>query len=348
MAEQTFTVDEVQAAMKLAAGSVALKTISFFVGVGTVLTGCYVLGAAPERFWLLTLALFPLQFVPLVVLWRRQKFLLYFTELCWVFNIGGWMFLGFEASHFLFGYQYRVLSDFQRVLVARSFFSLANGPLAFAIIMNGNALVFHDLAKSLSLFIHLSPALVSWTMRWKRVSAPLFGVAAPDDDIAAMHENQAAESQLSFYLYFCWWSLYAVWLLSVGCKLPERGWGRSSFADAQPTVRGWGVKNTRLQALVYLFIHAVFVCVLITIAERVVYHSFEIHTGLIMVLVISATYQGAKYYNYSVSSKLPKLILEALAKSKDKLRLDDIQSQATAMLELTDSDDEDVQSKKKK
>ena len=102
--------------------------------------------------------------------------------------------------------------------MARSFFSVANGPLAFAIIMNGNALVFHDLSKTSSLFIHLSPSIVSWTMRWRAPGAPLFGISEPEDSIATMHESYATESRLSLYLYFSWWAVYAMWLLAVGCK----------------------------------------------------------------------------------------------------------------------------------
>ena len=78
--------------------------------------------------------------------------------------------------------------------------------------------MFHDLGKTSSLFIHLSPSIVSWTMRWRAPGEPLFGVATPDDDIAAMHENYAVESRLSLYFYFSWWAVYALWLLAVGCK----------------------------------------------------------------------------------------------------------------------------------
>jgi len=48
-------------------------------------------------------------------------------------------------------------------------FAYANGPLAFAIITWRNSLVFHDIDKITSTFIHIFPPLVSFAMRWHPV-----------------------------------------------------------------------------------------------------------------------------------------------------------------------------------
>ena len=44
---------------------------------------------------------------------------------------------------------------------------MANGPLASAAINLNNALVLHEIENMASCFIHLTPMLVTWTMRWK-------------------------------------------------------------------------------------------------------------------------------------------------------------------------------------
>ena len=54
-----------------------------------------------------------------------------------------------------------------RVTAARAFFVLANGPLAFAVLMNKNRLVFHDPVKTSGFFIHFSPALTTWALTWR-------------------------------------------------------------------------------------------------------------------------------------------------------------------------------------
>jgi len=45
-------------------------------------------------------------------------------------------------------------------------FALSNGPLCVAIVMWRNSLVFHDLDKLTSVFIHMFPPLVTFAMRW--------------------------------------------------------------------------------------------------------------------------------------------------------------------------------------
>jgi len=43
---------------------------------------------------------------------------------------------------------------------------IANGPLALACLALHNSLIFHDIENTASLFIHFSPGITSWTMRW--------------------------------------------------------------------------------------------------------------------------------------------------------------------------------------
>ena len=43
---------------------------------------------------------------------------------------------------------------------------IANGPLGGAVVAWKNSLVLHDLEHMAGLFIHMSPPIVSWAMRW--------------------------------------------------------------------------------------------------------------------------------------------------------------------------------------
>ncbi|KAL7548617.1 LOW QUALITY PROTEIN: hypothetical protein ACHAWF_011891 [Thalassiosira exigua] len=49
--------------------------------------------------------------------------------------------------------------------LGKALFSISNGPLAFAIVMWRNSLVFHSLDKMTSMFIHILPALVMFSRR---------------------------------------------------------------------------------------------------------------------------------------------------------------------------------------
>ena len=56
-------------------------------------------------------------------------------------------------------------------VLRRLCFVYANGPLAWAIAAWRNALVFHSLDKTTSIFIHAFPALLTFTWRWELTHA---------------------------------------------------------------------------------------------------------------------------------------------------------------------------------
>lgn len=58
------------------------------------------------------------------------------------------------------------------LFLRRAVFALASGPLALSIPAFRNALVFHSLDKCTSLFIHVGPALVAWSLRWHPGALP--------------------------------------------------------------------------------------------------------------------------------------------------------------------------------
>merc|ERR1719313_1821375 len=63
-----------------------------------------------------------------------------------------------------FGFQ-DALAPYNYALV-RAGFVLATGALAWAVFIFRNSIVFHDIDQLTSLFIHLSPALLFFCLRW--------------------------------------------------------------------------------------------------------------------------------------------------------------------------------------
>ena len=154
--------------------------------------------------------------------------------------------------------------------------------------------------RTMSFFIHFSPALVSWTMRWRLAGAPLFGLPASEPavavDAAAFIEIILIAHPLTLYL--SWWLAYGSWLLSIGYRLPEQGWGRSSFMDMRPTIQkslGIPAAQKRLQACGYLLVHACLSCAVICLLPPLLYHSFALHTAFLLGLLCSAAWRGACY-----------------------------------------------------
>jgi hypothetical protein len=106
-------------------------------------------------------------------------------------------------------------------------FFFANGPLAWAVPLWKNSLVFHSLDKLTSCFIHISPAFVTWALLWNPNDREwvteryqMCGISDP---------NCSAVSLTTFGwalgLYFVWQILYVIRVEVFGRKkIQERGY----------------------------------------------------------------------------------------------------------------------------
>lgn len=303
--------------------------VAFFgMGVANALLKSFVFGAFPQYLWLYALIQFPFLLTIIVRRFRAKKMTLYFAEYCWVMNVAGWIFLGVEAVEYLSIFDVDpYLSINTRINFSRAFFGVANGPLGMAVLANANALVFHDVERTSSFFIHFSPALVSWTMRWRQSDTPLFGLHAEEVNLVAGSMNGHASSSelwgLAIKAYWTWWLVYGVWLLAIGHALPSKGWGHSSFADSRPKIKSiFGVSNVRKQACVYLAVHGVLCTIAILTLTPLLYTYWYLHTAYLLVLLCSAIYRGASYYNYSFGKKMEKVLKQALESELAKARDD--------------------------
>ena len=328
-----------------------LPRLGFEVGVVNTLVKAMVFAGAPQFLWLYALIEYPILLVLIARSWYRRNMLLYFAEFCWVANTLGFMYLAFEAVNAL---QWKGLDGSLdtvlwmgpslRLSAAHAFFAIANGPLAMTILMNANALVFHDVERTAGVFIHLTPALVSWTMRWRFTPAAA-SCAQPDKPeplaflvrmlspssagkgsspsvhslFALDHASEFDVSQdllyLAVALYLAWWLGYAAWLLTIGYDLPRRGWGASSFNDLTPAIaKLYKVppSKPRAQALAYLFSHAVAVTLMLLVLPPIFYHSYMLHTAFLALLALSTIHQGARYYHHVFGRKMAKALQQAI------------------------------------
>jgi hypothetical protein len=77
-------------------------------------------------------------------------------------------------------------------------FCLNNGPLAVAVVAWHNSLVFHDIDKITSLYIHFSPPLVSFVVRWYPTDPSFF--TATNEANSFMTWKEAIFPPLFFYI----------------------------------------------------------------------------------------------------------------------------------------------------
>ena len=155
------------AAVRGAIRESALPPIQFTVGVLSAIVKTFITGASPRLLPLYCSLQWPIILGCVIRGFRRSGSLLYLAEFCWFANAIGWLAVSGEMLKAAGVMDFSLVDASARVSAARAFFVVANGPLAFAVLMNKNRLVFHDAVKTSGFFIHYSPALCSWAMTWR-------------------------------------------------------------------------------------------------------------------------------------------------------------------------------------
>jgi hypothetical protein len=243
-----------------------LNVRAFEAGLVNLLLAAYILGGYPAYFPLYATAQAPILFAMVIMKWYKSGKLLYLTELCWVVNAAGWMCIAVELGASM---SMIPLPDPKfRFACSQAFFAVSNGPLlAFVVVgKNSASVVFHEVERTASLFIHFFPAVISWIVRWRseevmKTWPGAFGLSQKMLLPSEEQERIALEHMFtsSLAIYFTWWGMYGVWLLMMGCTLPSKYNMKSSFADMAPVlIKAFKIKkeNLRAQAAAYLVVHA--------------------------------------------------------------------------------------------
>mmetsp|Transcript_10830 Transcript_10830/g.11909 ORF Transcript_10830/g.11909 Transcript_10830/m.11909 type:complete len:450 (+) Transcript_10830:20-1369(+) len=129
-----------------------IDKIAFMAGIALLLGTQYFILAAPQFIhWFYIFSMIPL------ILWRffhyhGLKFHYFLLDYCYFCQ---------------FVYLIYFLGFWNDIKYFKLIFSLSTGPLGFAVVAWRNSLVFHDLDKVTTLFIHMFPPCVSYCLRWK-------------------------------------------------------------------------------------------------------------------------------------------------------------------------------------
>ncbi|GMH89176.1 hypothetical protein TrVE_jg3133 [Triparma verrucosa] len=288
----------------------------FCAGMVSLMAKAFFLGFRPHWLVLYTTIQWPLLFYIVYQDFAAKKKLFYFVELCWVFNFLGWGIVFLEIATAVGGID-PLFSDSVRNRLGYAFFVVVNGPLAFSVIMNSNALVLHDISKTSGVFIHFNPALVSYALRWRPVwtgsqswspfdnNGSFFASMTP-----AAHEYKGVGD--AFLVYLLWLVPYALWLL-VTCEILLSVPNRSSFKDLHKKLPG----NT-LSSKCWAYVIGHMTCSGTTfLCSQYFYSSFMLHTAWITGLLLYSAWLGSKYYSYTYGGdRVAKRLEERLAETE--------------------------------
>eukprot|EP00752_Nemacystus_decipiens_P006459 g5817.t1 len=170
-----------------------LDKAAFTVGVLTMMVSEYMLLMMPERFWLWYSVMVPVLLLMRYPDYRQRKWLFFYLDFCYYVQV--WCMIVI----FVMPYNCRL---------HKCIFIFSMGSLLWAVPLWRNSLVFHDVDKMTSCFVHLFPSWLSLTLRWYPVDPMLGG--APGAEPECQDGIDKEDLGLAMALYLLWQALYYV------------------------------------------------------------------------------------------------------------------------------------------
>jgi len=313
----------------------------FTVGVMNMFVNVLVLARWPQYFWILHLFLGAV-FLP----WRFLRFVKrgwewYMTDFCYFvtyFTVLGCMLAlvrsTMDISNIFYEYNYEAI---------RAGFAFANGALVLAVPLFGNKIVFHDVDNTTSVYIHLSPALMFWTLRW----GGGFGTSLIEQTwpgmFAVCRDMQEADAGVNDFLGRIWYNgpcngtpfefivLPALfWIILWGvpyyllnfCLFKDyiaRNNKENLFVSTIKDKRGVGRFVTKLppkwQPLGFMVQHFLF-AVTAGFASIILWGSFLLHTAVLFGTFAWAVHNGSSYMFRVVAARHVQGVVEDVAKPR--------------------------------
>ncbi|KAI9497824.1 hypothetical protein BDB00DRAFT_802059 [Zychaea mexicana] len=287
--------DSINERMNRDAKTVRLRDkISFVVGVGNACVSPALAARLPTwiplYYTIQSVYLLSLRYL----IYKVRKWHYFIFDLCYFVNAMTLLFLWcFPSSTPLFIATY----------------CLTNGPVAWAIITWRNSLVFHSLDKVTSVFIHIFPALVTYTIRW--LPELDCGNAAPEiyRDMRFPALKDASDMSFrdtmvySMVGYSIWQALYFVFIMVRRREKVESGLRVTSYSwllDDSHGQRGLIQKasfifGARYKMYMFMFLQFLYNTVT-TIPTYFLYKSFWLHTLFLMAMFTASIFNGASFY----------------------------------------------------
>eukprot|EP01135_Chromosphaera_perkinsii_P007810 Nk52_evm2s1020 gene=Nk52_evmTU2s1020 len=193
-------------------------------------------------------------------------------------------------------------------------FSITNGSLMWAVLAWRNSLVFHDLDKMTSSFIHLFPALVTHCIRWyPHPGRANFGICYHT------HERENVDfcpGTMSFRDYVIVpMVVYAVWQISYIMKTEfvdkmkfqkdvkiQTSFRWLSQSQGHPVYRICSKFPPKYRLYVFCAIQMLFTAVT-SLPTKYFFESFVLHTCFVIFVTLTAIWNGAGYYIVFLNKK---------------------------------------------
>jgi len=262
-----------------------MDKFSFVFGVLNIMIIELVLLVAPDRMGLLyTILLVPLMLARYII-YRADLYHYFMYDFCYFSQI-------MMLVH-MYAYP-------ENERLAKALFAISNGPLAMAVVLWRNSLVFHSMDKMTSMFIHVLPPVVTFCHRWEdhllKKQFPFY---------EAFEESWTAnivDFWLNPFCYYVLWQTIYLFKTEIISKRKLRynteimtslRWlTRNPDSTSYKVLSAFGERN---QLPTFVSIQAVYTMVTYLIVP-LLWHSVWLHSAYLLGIFIVALMNGAKYY----------------------------------------------------
>jgi hypothetical protein len=310
------------------------------MGVLNVAVSAFMLGRSPQLYWayagIKSVALNGVSYH----LKRRDHQRLYLFDLCHVLSFAYTAASVAALVAWSFPEARPAVAPYTSSPAAfRAAFALANGPLGVAVPTLANALVLHSPRQTAALFIHISPPIVTWAMRWHPAAHErAFPGILPTRDLGDAEHAVAYKALVAPALctYFAWWFAFAAWMMLDGrrrgnvgnagtagdkkSKTHDTVYHRTlggAEANALGKLAGYNPNASHKKTPVakYLLAHAV-LCVALICVSPLFYRSYAAHTAFVCALLCCSVWNGARRYYWIMTKGYEKRLRALLPEDR--------------------------------
>ena len=264
--------------------------VFFTLGVVNVALTTYILGLAPTRFYIWhtpkSLVLVLLRYLKFRKL--KKHYLLY--DFCYWANLLTLAFVWLLP---------RSSTAFAIV------FLCANGPLAWSILAFDQSTIFHSQQHMTSVFIHVSPMLLTFGLRWASADALAGTGFAPCAADGCDAESALGLLWVATSRFYVWWVLFYYWWVFVVCdkRVRERGYqtlyDRVSQKGPLSKIIGAGGVLSGASLVVkrslYMAFHLLFGTATMALAV-LLWFSAAAHLCFVLAICSSSVWNAANFY----------------------------------------------------
>ncbi|KYQ93629.1 hypothetical protein DLAC_05011 [Tieghemostelium lacteum] len=255
---------------------------AFVLGVLNLCIISFLAGKFPLMISYLYTTEFAILFLIRVILYKKKNYHYFLFDFCYYANILLLFYLYVYKSPSLFILTY----------------CISNGPLIVAVIPYRNSMVFHSLDKATSVFIHILPSVVTYSLRW---NSPEILATVDKQDIGI------GWRQFFFYpilFYVLWQCVYLVYVYQMRKDVVrEKGYITSLELlsripkNKKPSfitklLNSAGQQNAKILLIFFQFLYT---C-LTLIPCRLLYNRQILHSVYIVLILLVSIWNGANFY----------------------------------------------------